>query len=354
VLRQRFARGGKLREQVDGAFRGIMDREPVFAFAKTFHLNGSSIAHRPMRDSILFTIAHLQNPVVQFASARGLTLMRPLWASWFATPEELVRFHYTDFHNASALATNYSTQVASDAQRVGSRNYADILALSARQVLGATVFSGTPDNPILFLKEISSNGNFQTIDVIFPSFPFYLYTNPRWLAYLLEPLIEHMLSGQYPNKYAMHDLGYHFPNATGHPDGHDEYMPVEECGNILLMGLAVVNSLLYDDDDDASSGSVWASLGSARDPAAGSRSAFPLHSLETRDGVAGLDNKWGGRRNGRGHEQAKRYLKRTYPLWKRWTGYLVDFSLKPETQRMPYSHPLLFIVVNEARANFRI
>merc|ERR1711964_318515 len=59
----------------------------------------------------------------------------------------------------------------------------------------------------------------------------------------LEPLIEHMLSGQYPNKYAMHDLGAHFPNATGHPLGRDEYMPVEECGNILIMGLALANSL---------------------------------------------------------------------------------------------------------------
>lgn len=33
----------------------------------------------------------------------------------------------------------------------------------------------------------------------------------------------------------MHDLGSSFPNATGHVRGDDEYMPVEECGDIILM-----------------------------------------------------------------------------------------------------------------------
>ncbi len=36
----------------------------------------------------------------------------------------------------------------------------------------------------------------------------------------------------------MHDLGTNFPNATGHPQGNDEYMPVEESGNMLLMAFA--------------------------------------------------------------------------------------------------------------------
>lgn len=145
---------------------------------------------------------------------------------------DLIRFHYRDFATSNTLASNYSDQLRIDAHESGSTNYVDIVALSARQTMGATSFSGTSENPLLFLKEISSNGNCQTVDVIFPSFPFFLYTQPRWLAYLLEPLLEHQLSGQYPNKYSMHDLGAHFPNLTGHADGKDEYMPVEECGDM--------------------------------------------------------------------------------------------------------------------------
>ena len=305
-------------------FRAIMDAEPVFAFAKNFRLNSSHPS-----DSVLFTIAHIQDPVVQYASARGLTYMKPLWSSFFSSSVELLTFHYFDYSNAFNLALEYSVQLAKDAYRSGADDYVDILALSARQVLGSTSFSGTPENPILFLKEISSNGNFQTIDVIFPSFPFFLYTNPRWLAYLLEPLIEHMLSGQYPNSYAMHDLGTHFPNATGHPDGNDEYMPVEECGNILMMGLALVNSLMYDTKETA--GSVWASAGSDyMDPNPDS-SAFALTSLEVHNDVMYMDDSWGG--HTKGLKQAQKWVKRSYKLWKQWTGYLVEFSLRPENQR---------------------
>ncbi len=313
-----------------------MDEEPVFAFSKSFRLNASTSTYGHATDSALFTIAHIQNPVVQYAAARGLTFMRPLWASWFESPDSLLTFHYLDYDNASKLAGNYSTQLAKDAFRSGSVDYMDIVALSARQALGATSFSGTPDNPILFLKEISSNGNFQTIDVIFPSFPFFLYTNPRWLAYLLEPLIEHMLSGQYPNRYAMHDLGTHFPNATGHADGLDEYMPLEECGNILIMGLAIVNSLKYGSDDTTIS--VWASLGGENLDTNPESSAFALSELETRDDIVGLDDRWGG--STKGVEQSKKWITRSYSLWKQWTGYLVDFSLEPQNQRK-ISFPLI-------------
>ncbi|KAJ5105905.1 hypothetical protein NUU61_003252 [Penicillium alfredii] len=324
-VRRGFAGSGALHNKNDDAFRPIRDW-PVFAFSKSFKLGQAS---NYTADSVTFTVALVQVPVVQYAAARGLTLMRPLWESWFPTTEELLTFHYNDLAAAGLLASNYSQQVAQDAYLSGADDYVDIVALSARQVMGATTFSGTPENPILFLKEISSNGNFQTIDVIFPAFPFFLYTNPRWLAYLLEPLIEHMLSGQYPNTYAMHDLGTHFPNATGHSDGKDEYMPVEECGNILIMGLAIVNSLRYENSGAASS--IWSSHGSAP-PAISSTSSqiFHLNHLQALSGIAHQDGKWGGGLDGQ--QLAKKWVQRSYRLWKQWTGYLVEFSLEPANQ----------------------
>jgi len=60
-------------------------------------------------------------------------------------------------------------------------------------------------------------------------------------------------SGLYPNKWALHDMGAHYPRAIAHNDGNDEPMPVEgqpiflsilfpadvchlaECGNMLIM-----------------------------------------------------------------------------------------------------------------------
>jgi hypothetical protein len=83
------------------------------------------------------------------------------------------------------------------------------------------------------MKEISSNGNMNTVDVIFPAWPAYLYLNPDFGRRLLEPLFQYQQSGQYPNKWSIHDLGAHYPNATGHNDGGDESMPVE--GEFLLL-----------------------------------------------------------------------------------------------------------------------
>jgi hypothetical protein len=329
LLRQRFARTGTLQNENDNSFREIMDEEPVFAFSKEFKLGKSSSSNASKSDSVLFTITHIQDPVTQFASARGLTYMRPLWMSWFLEDEKLIQFHYSDFESASILASNYSDQLYIDAYKSGSTNYVDIVALSARQAMGATSFSGTPESPLLFLKEISSNGNTQTVDVIFPAWPFFLYTNPRWAAYLLEPLIEHQLSGQYPNNYSMHDLGAHFPNLTGHADGRDEYMPVEECGDMLIMGLSLVNSLSYGSEEEAQS--IWSAVGNPEYVTAEEAKPFALTTLGARDGIAYIDDTWGG--GAKGVKQAKKWLEGSYDLWKKWTGYLVEYSLEPHNQR---------------------
>ncbi|KAF1979430.1 glutaminase A [Bimuria novae-zelandiae CBS 107.79] len=325
-LRQSFAKTGKLQNVVDGESpRGIHDKEPIFAFSKLFELEKKD---GPGRGSVMFTVSHVQDLVTQFASERGLTQMRPLWKSWFYTDEELISFHYHDFANANALATNYSEQLHVDADAYGSDNYVDIVALSARQTMGATSFSGTAHNPILFLKEISSNGNSQTVDVIFPAFPFFLYTNPKWATYLLEPLLEHQLSGQYPNKYSMHDLGAHFPNLTGHADGRDEYMPVEECGDMLIMALSLVHAMTYTSDETAQS--IWSTAGEKRDFNAEDDHRFPLTNLNTHNGITYIDDAFGGR--AKGLHKAKKWVARSYRLWKQWTGYLVQFARDPENQ----------------------
>lgn len=132
----------------------------------------------------------------------------------------------------------FDRQVAEDSINAGGQDYLTITSLTARQAFGATQLTGTPDKMYLFLKEISSDGNVQTVDVIFPFHPIVMYSNPELLKLLLDPLFENQESGQYPNTYAMHDLGSSYPNATGHPLGNDEMQPLEECGNMLIMTLA--------------------------------------------------------------------------------------------------------------------
>ena len=95
--------------------------------------------------------------------------------------------------------------------------YYSIVALSTRQVMGAYVFAIPPgggctnltinaSEPLMFQKEISSDGNVNTVDVMYPAMPFFLYANPELLKYNLEPLFQNQEGQFYPNGYSMHDL----------------------------------------------------------------------------------------------------------------------------------------------------
>ena len=154
-----------------------------------------------------------------------------------------VSFFYGDYSNAATASTTFDDKVATDSVSAGGQDYLTITSLSARQAFGAVQLVGNSTKQYLFLKEISSDGNVQTVDVIFPFHPILVYTNPSLLKLLLDPLFENQESGQYPNKYSMHDLGSSYPNATGHPLGNDEQMPLEECGNMLIMTLAYAQAL---------------------------------------------------------------------------------------------------------------
>ena len=172
-----------------------------------------------------------------------------------------------DYSNALARANVFDAKVKADASAISS-DYADIVALSIRQTLGACEITVSKTSSgafntsdiTTFMKEISSDGvsllrvltcfempyssipqqNTNTVDVIFPAWPLFLYTNPVIGKQLLLPLFEYQATGQYPNKWAVHDIGAHYPQAIGHNDGRDEAMQVEESGNMLIMTLSYV------------------------------------------------------------------------------------------------------------------
>jgi hypothetical protein len=149
-----------------------------------------------------------------------------------------VSFFYNDYNTAFSTSLQLDQKISTDSIAAGGQDYLTITSLSARQAFGATQLVGNSTKQYLFLKEISSDGNVQTVDVIFPFYPILLYLEPSLTKLMLDPLFENQESGQYPNQYSMHDLGSHYPNATGHSDGRDEAQPLEECGNMLIMTLA--------------------------------------------------------------------------------------------------------------------
>ena len=231
-VRGAFTANGKLENTNDTNFRAINEDYPTFGFAIDLGAVDSADV------STLFTIGLTQESAIQFDGASGNVSVPSLWTSYYSTELDALAFFHSDYATASGLATTFDNKVAGDSAAAGGADYVTLTSLAARQAFGATQLTGTPDTPYLFLKEISSDGNVQTVDVIFPTHPIFLYTNSALLKMLLDPLFINQESGQYPNMYSMHDLGTHYPNATGHPAGNDEMQPLEECGNMLIMTLA--------------------------------------------------------------------------------------------------------------------
>jgi hypothetical protein len=233
-VRGTFASDGQLKNSNDTNYRAINNAWPVFGYGVNLGAVEASAV------STLFSLGLCQDEAVQFLGADGLTVLPSLWKSYFADDLEALTFFHGEYSEYNQISSTLDDRIAQDSIAAAGQDYATLTTLATRQAFAATQLVGTEDKHYLFLKEISSNGNTQTIDVIYPASPIFYYTNPELVRLLLDPHFENQESGHYPNKWAIHDLGTHYPNATGHADGNDEHMPLEECGNNIIMVLAYV------------------------------------------------------------------------------------------------------------------
>ncbi|KAG9017718.1 hypothetical protein FRB95_007102 [Tulasnella sp. JGI-2019a] len=252
VVRGNFISTGKLPSTQDGNFRAVSNAWPVFAFAHDLG-TVTATASAP----VVYTVGRVRDPAIEYIIAGGALQARSnyFWSA-YTTVDAAIAAFLPDYANALTRANTFDAKVQADASAI-SADYASIVALSIRQALGATEITISKTSTgawntadiMMFLKEISSDGNVSTVDVIFPAWPVFLYVNPTFGKYLLTPLFAYQATGQYPNKWAVHDMGASYPKALGHNDGADEPMPLEESGNMLIMTLSYAqktgdNSLL--------------------------------------------------------------------------------------------------------------
>ncbi|KAH6880095.1 glutaminase GtaA [Thelonectria olida] len=229
-VRDQFLKHGYLTGDIDENFRAISDHWPIFALSRDLG------KLRNDWTSTLFTIGYAQEHAVLFqGKEEEPRKVRSLWTEWFAE-DGLVTFFYNDYDHAVEYSDRLDEQIADNSTAAGGQDYLTITSLAVRQVFGSLTYTGTQDQVLVFLKEISSNSDIQTVDVLFPALPIMLYLNPDLIRYTLDPLLENARF-HYPNDFAQHDLGT-YPKALGHPKGDDEPMPLEECGNMVIMMLA--------------------------------------------------------------------------------------------------------------------
>lgn len=191
---------------------GVGGPDNSFAYAVNF-----SAPNAP--SDVVFAVGHLRNPYVNYVRAvpgvPGKSYQEDRYGYWqaqFPNFNDAVAFFLNDFDDALVHAKALDSQIVADAKKAAGGgivgdHYAAIAQLAVRQALGAIEITISRDgtgaynasDALIFLKEISSNGDMSTVDVIFPLFPLLAYLNVELLRDLLEPLYVYAET-LYPNK----------------------------------------------------------------------------------------------------------------------------------------------------------
>lgn len=194
------------------------------------------------------------------------------WTSKYATILDAIGAAFTDKADTLRRAKQLDDDIEKKAMAVGGEAYAYLCNLSFRQAISAHKLITDEEGNIVFLsKENGSNGCIGTVDVSYPSVPLFLLYDTEYVKGMLRPIFKFATYDVWEYDFAPHDVG-RYPYAWGqvyayrglygkdasgatvwcngtdnvcppfylYPKGSDIYdvnyqMPVEECGNMLIM-----------------------------------------------------------------------------------------------------------------------
>ena len=174
----------------------------------------------------------------------------PLKAYWKRngdTCEQIIGKAFSDYDTFKARCDEFDEALCREAISAGGERYAELLRLAVRQIMAACKLVIKKNGEILYItKECLSNGCAATVDVAYPTIPFFLLYNPALAEAMIRPIYEYVRSGKWPYEFAPHDLGtYPILNGQVYGSGFkmSMQMPVEECGNMLIMTVAVTKAV---------------------------------------------------------------------------------------------------------------
>jgi hypothetical protein len=192
----------------------------------------------PVVRHVLF--AYTENYAIEYLGRK----LRPYWQRNQMTVEQMLATAESQYASLEQRGQKFDSDLTVDLEKTGGKDYAQLATLAYRQTFAAHGFAADVDGtPMLFPKENFSNGCISTVDVLYPSAPFFLFFNPKLIEAQLKPVLEYAALPRWKWPFAPHDLGT-YPLADGQVYGggeltEDRQMPVEESGNLLIMAAAM-------------------------------------------------------------------------------------------------------------------
>jgi len=179
--------------------------------------------------NVTFAIGFDRANAVNFLGSPQTALYRSKWP----TVPTALDYVFTDYSDASSASWEFDHEIRSRSEAVSKsfgKQYADIVEASVRQCFGAMELTVSGRHSILrysaddlqvpannmkqapqaFIKEISSDGNVNTIDIIFQTWPIFIVLNPEYIRMLLQPTLTYLSlpkSQGWPQPWVIHDLG---------------------------------------------------------------------------------------------------------------------------------------------------
>ncbi len=206
------------------------------------------VAEACVNDSVLFSFAYDDGESIQYFGQP----LKAYWKSLTPTIEEAIAEAHAEYLSLIERCQTFSNTLFADAVRAGGEKYAELLLAALRQSIGAHKLVLDEQGQLLFIsKENFSNGCAATVDVSYPSVPLYLLYNPKLVQAMLRPIYRMARSDEWVFDFAPHDAG-RYPHLNGQAYSRDaktkklvpeRQMPLEECGNMLIMEAAAAQAL---------------------------------------------------------------------------------------------------------------
>lgn len=170
---------------------------------------------------------------------------KPLKSVWNNDGTDIITVIDSAIEDYDALmkrCDDFDIRLYTEAEKAGGSMYADMLQGAYRQVMAGHKMAVDTNGEILWIsKECSSNGCAATVDISYPSAPIFMIYNLELLKGMLRPVFRYSESDDWKYDFAPHDEGtYPIVNGQTYYECKYEYqMPVEECGNMLVLASAV-------------------------------------------------------------------------------------------------------------------